>query len=399
MAPKQTKLSLKGIHQDAGVFMSPGHNLHIVLLEKARENGWHEIPGWWRVFLGEATERAVLLRTLANMATVDKTRLYKFVDGLLRFATQHPDAAWYRALPPASETKTPLDVNVKWILPPGAPGAASEFHHHHHHHHHFPPEHGCHSHRQLRRCRFFHSHRRRRRRQNEPNGRDPQRHTGQAVNVAQAVKPDVLRDIVKENCNLTGTATTVSYPMRQVNSIDVTLKAIETRIGNVEESVKPEVPADIIKKSSNTADPAVVMAWPRHSLESMERTAKAVEQLGFLGETTVHPVLYNDQRWDDLILPPNAPGVSATTNANDAAATTATNTGSETTQLWMTVNALATRMCSVEQSVKPEVLGDIIKKHANPTGSVMQTMYPKRKIDTMQASITTLEYATKKRLV
>jgi hypothetical protein len=70
MPPKQTKLSLKGIHEAGGVVKSQGHNLHIVLLEKARENGWHEIPGWWRVFLGEATERAVLLRTLANMATV-----------------------------------------------------------------------------------------------------------------------------------------------------------------------------------------------------------------------------------------------------------------------------------------------------------------------------------------
>jgi hypothetical protein len=59
------------------------------------------------------------------------------------------------------------------------------------------------------------------------------------VNVELAVKQDALRDIVTKNCNLTGTATTISYPMRQVNSIDGILKAIETRIGNVEESVKP----------------------------------------------------------------------------------------------------------------------------------------------------------------
>ncbi|KAA8902853.1 hypothetical protein FN846DRAFT_891376 [Sphaerosporella brunnea] len=136
MPPKQTKLSLNGIQEAAGVVRSQGHNLHIVLLEKARENGWYQIPGWWRVFLGEATERPVLLRTLADMARLyevhpelysssDKTMLYKFVDGLLRYATRNPHAAWYRALPPASATQTPLDVNVKWILPPGAPGAAA----------------------------------------------------------------------------------------------------------------------------------------------------------------------------------------------------------------------------------------------------------------------------------
>jgi hypothetical protein len=58
--------------------------------------------------------------------------------------------------------------------------------------------------------------------------------------------------------------------MQQVNSIDGTLKAIETRIGNVEESVKPEVLADIIKKSSDTADSAVVMAWPREHRKDRE---------------------------------------------------------------------------------------------------------------------------------
>ncbi|KAA8894725.1 hypothetical protein FN846DRAFT_922789 [Sphaerosporella brunnea] len=142
--PKQKKLSLKGIYEAAGVEKLPGHNLHILLLQHARDNGWQSIPGWWRRFLGEATERPVLLRTLANMARVyevhpvlyrssDKTILYKFVDGFLRYATQNPDAAWYCALPPASANQTPLDVTVQWILPAGACcwGSACEFHHHH----------------------------------------------------------------------------------------------------------------------------------------------------------------------------------------------------------------------------------------------------------------------------
>ncbi|KAA8913997.1 hypothetical protein FN846DRAFT_886261 [Sphaerosporella brunnea] len=55
----------------------------------------------------------------------DKTMLYSFVDGLLRYATQSPDAAWYRGLLPLpSPNRTPLDVTGQWILPPGAPGAA-----------------------------------------------------------------------------------------------------------------------------------------------------------------------------------------------------------------------------------------------------------------------------------
>ncbi|KAA8902855.1 hypothetical protein FN846DRAFT_891377 [Sphaerosporella brunnea] len=55
----------------------------------------------------------------------DKALLYRFVDGLLRYAKQNTDAAWYRALPAASPTPTPLEVTVQWILPPGAPAPPS----------------------------------------------------------------------------------------------------------------------------------------------------------------------------------------------------------------------------------------------------------------------------------
>ncbi|KAA8892969.1 hypothetical protein FN846DRAFT_914630 [Sphaerosporella brunnea] len=48
-----------------------------------------------------------------------------FVDRLFRYATQNADAAWYCALPPAFPNQTPLEVSVRWILPPGAPGAAA----------------------------------------------------------------------------------------------------------------------------------------------------------------------------------------------------------------------------------------------------------------------------------
>ncbi|KAA8894714.1 hypothetical protein FN846DRAFT_894832 [Sphaerosporella brunnea] len=243
---RPTKLSLKGIHEAGGVVKSQGHNLHIVLLEKARENGWHQIPGWWRVFLGEATERPVLLRTLANMARVcevhpvlvlymtsDKTRLYKFVDGLLRFATQSPDAAWYRALPPALPTQTPLDVNVQWILPPGAPGAAvagpqaanftttistpSRT----------PPLPDPHNERDPERA----------------SGQGGQRRTGhQARRSARHHQGKPQSD---------STAMTIWCPKRKFDTIDGTLKALETRLGNVKDSLKPEVLEDFIKKNLN----------------------------------------------------------------------------------------------------------------------------------------------------
>ncbi|KAA8899220.1 hypothetical protein FN846DRAFT_909715 [Sphaerosporella brunnea] len=204
--------------------------------------------------------------------TSDKTRLYRFVDGLLRFATQNPDAAWYRALPPASPTHTHLNVNVRWILPHGVPGAAVA---------------GSQA------------------RNSTPlansDAAAADKMTAAAdkmtaaadyataatdrmnrmevtmnvlaatlANVQQAVTPDVLGEIVKENSNPTGTVITMWCLKRTFDSIDGALNALESRMGNVEESVKPEVLADIVKKNPNTADSVVAMAWPRHKIESIE---------------------------------------------------------------------------------------------------------------------------------
>ncbi|KAA8895582.1 hypothetical protein FN846DRAFT_911614 [Sphaerosporella brunnea] len=54
-----------------------------------------------------------------------------------------------------------------------------------------------------------------------------------------------------------------------------------------------------------------------------------------------------------------------------------------------TLNALVTRVGNVEQAVKPEVLAEIIKQNTNPTntGSVMTREWPKRKVDSMDASL------------
>ncbi|KAA8894812.1 hypothetical protein FN846DRAFT_998813, partial [Sphaerosporella brunnea] len=120
----------------AGVEKSPGHHLHILLIQHARDNGWQSIPGWRRRFLGEATERPVLLRNSANMARVYEvhpvlymssveTMLYKFVDGFRQYATLNPDAAWYCVVLPAFPNQAPLDFTVQSIFPAAAPGAGA----------------------------------------------------------------------------------------------------------------------------------------------------------------------------------------------------------------------------------------------------------------------------------
>ncbi|KAA8906856.1 hypothetical protein FN846DRAFT_889995 [Sphaerosporella brunnea] len=81
-----------------------------------------------------ATERPALLRSIANkiklheiypelyIQPLDERRLYRFVDGLLRYAQQNREDAWLRQLPPAARVQTKIVLTVDWDT--GAPVAA-----------------------------------------------------------------------------------------------------------------------------------------------------------------------------------------------------------------------------------------------------------------------------------
>ncbi|KAA8904237.1 hypothetical protein FN846DRAFT_907884 [Sphaerosporella brunnea] len=51
----------------------------------------------------------------------DRAALYTVVDRLLGFATQNPEAGWFRALAAGPAIQTPLDVKIEWVMRASAP--------------------------------------------------------------------------------------------------------------------------------------------------------------------------------------------------------------------------------------------------------------------------------------
>ncbi|KAA8902017.1 hypothetical protein FN846DRAFT_908729 [Sphaerosporella brunnea] len=67
------------------------------------------------------------------------------------------------------------------------------------------------------------------RRQNRQNGRDPGRSSDQVGNVGQAVKPQVLGQIIKQNTNPTdtGSVKAMTWPKRKIDSMDASLNQLK----------------------------------------------------------------------------------------------------------------------------------------------------------------------------
>ncbi|KAA8895403.1 hypothetical protein FN846DRAFT_911808 [Sphaerosporella brunnea] len=247
IAPKQKKLSLKGIYEAAGVERSQGHNLHIIHLEKVRDNGGDNIPGRWTRFLAEVTELPVLLCTLAKLYEVhpdlyrsaDKTVLYRFADGLRRYAAQNPDAAWYRALPAAWPIPKPLDVTVQWILPLGGAGT--------------PPGNSTTT--------------------ISPPSRTP--------TTAGASTPSTNADAA--------VADRMTAAADKIDGMEGTLNALATRVGNVEQAFKPQVLGHIIKQNTNPYPGFVAVNTKRQHDEQAAKRRRDEPSSGH-----PHQISYND---------------------------------------------------------------------------------------------------------